>query len=103
MCPTTKPCEPPEKRPSVIKATLSPKPAPIMAEVGFSISGIPGPPLGPQYRMTTTSPGFIIPFSRPGITSNSLSKTTAVPSKYSPSLPLILATQPSEARFPYNI
>jgi hypothetical protein len=40
--------EPPENLPSVIKA-LFPNPAPIMAEVGLSISGIPGPPLGPQY------------------------------------------------------
>ncbi|MNR29633.1 hypothetical protein D3C85_1470310 [compost metagenome] len=48
MCPTTKPCVPPENLPSVIKATEFPNPAPIMAEVGFSISGIPGPPFGPQ-------------------------------------------------------
>jgi hypothetical protein len=47
--------EPPENLPSVIKATLFPNPAPIMAEVGLSISGIPGPPLGPQYLMTTIS------------------------------------------------
>ena len=43
-----KPCEPPEKRPSVISATSLPKPAPMMAEVGVSISGMPGPPLGPS-------------------------------------------------------
>jgi hypothetical protein len=28
----------------------------MMAEVGVSISGMPGPPLGPSYRMTTTLP-----------------------------------------------
>ena len=56
ICPTTKPCEPPEKRPSVIKATLFPKPAPMIAEVGFNISGIPGPPFGPHILITTTVP-----------------------------------------------
>ena len=32
----------------VIKATVEPKPAPIMAEVGESISRMPGPPFGPS-------------------------------------------------------
>jgi hypothetical protein len=36
---------PPLNLPSVISATDFPKPAPIMAEVGFNISGIPGPPI----------------------------------------------------------
>jgi hypothetical protein len=40
-----------------------------MAEVGLSISGIPGPPLGPQYLMTTTLPGFTSPLRTPVITS----------------------------------
>ena len=34
---------------------------PARAEVGLSISRIPGPPRGPSYRMTTTSPGTILP------------------------------------------
>ena len=38
----------PEKRPSVIRATEEPSPIPAMAEVGFSISRIPGPPFGPS-------------------------------------------------------
>ena len=38
----------PEKRPSVISATLEPRPIPAMADVGFSISLIPGPPFGPS-------------------------------------------------------
>ena len=38
----------PEKRPSVMRATDSPSPMPQMAEVGLSISRIPGPPLGPS-------------------------------------------------------
>ncbi|VTQ04872.1 Uncharacterised protein [Sphingobacterium daejeonense] len=43
----------PEKRPSVIRATELPKPAPIINEVGFNISGIPGAPLGPSFLITT--------------------------------------------------
>lgn len=38
----------PEKRPSVINATLLPSHIPIIAEVGFNISLIPGPPFGPS-------------------------------------------------------
>ena len=38
----------PENRPSVMSATELPRPMPMMAEVGFSISRIPGPPLGPS-------------------------------------------------------
>ena len=38
----------PEKRPSVISATLSPSPMPAIVAVGLSISRIPGPPLGPS-------------------------------------------------------
>lgn len=33
-----------------------PSPAPMMADVGVSISGIPGPPLGPSPLITTTHP-----------------------------------------------
>src|SRR5487761_1033600 len=47
-CPTTIPCVPPENRPSVIRPTESPRPAPISADVGASISRIPGPPFGPS-------------------------------------------------------
>lgn len=39
---------PPENLPSVSSATQSPKPAPMIAEVGVSISGKPGPPFGPS-------------------------------------------------------
>ena len=38
----------PEKRPSVISATVEPKPIPAIAEVGFNISLMPGPPFGPS-------------------------------------------------------
>ena len=42
--PEAKPWVAPEKRPSVISATSSPSPAPLMAPVTASISRIPGPP-----------------------------------------------------------
>ena len=42
------PLEAPEKRPSVISATVEPSPIPAIAEVGFNISLIPGPPFGPS-------------------------------------------------------
>ena len=51
----------PEKRPSVMRATSLSRPMPAMALVGLSISRMPGPPLGPSYRMTTTSPETILP------------------------------------------
>ena len=38
----------PEKRPSVMSATLEPRPMPVSAEVGVSISRMPGPPFGPS-------------------------------------------------------
>src|SRR5688500_13364305 len=54
--PTHRPVVPPEKRPSVRSRTSLPRPAPLIAPVTASISRIPGPPFGPSYRMTTTSP-----------------------------------------------
>ena len=47
-CPIQAPLEAPEKRPSVIRATEEPSPIPAMADVGFNISLIPGPPFGPS-------------------------------------------------------
>ena len=38
----------PEKRPSVMRATVLSSFIPARAEVGLSISRIPGPPLGPS-------------------------------------------------------
>ncbi len=61
MCPTTKPCVPPLKRPSVINATSLPSPRPMIALVGDSISRMPGPPRGPSWRMTMTWPFFTRP------------------------------------------
>ena len=103
MWPTTKPCVPPENLPSVIRATSFPNPEPIIAEVGFSISGMPGPPFGPSYLITTTSPFTISPFLIASLANFSESKTLAVPSKKVPSFPVIFATLPSLAKFPYKI
>ena len=47
-CPTAGPLVAPEKRPSVIRATEVESPMPQMAEVGASISRMPGPPAGPS-------------------------------------------------------
>lgn len=47
MWPIMRPRVPPEKRPSVRRATSGPRPSPTMALVTESISGIPGAPLGP--------------------------------------------------------
>mmetsp|Transcript_32903 Transcript_32903/g.72663 ORF Transcript_32903/g.72663 Transcript_32903/m.72663 type:complete len:202 (+) Transcript_32903:752-1357(+) len=102
--PITKPWEPPEKRPSVMRAHSLPRPAPMMAEVGVNISGMPGPPLGPSYLMTTTLPlkaeGSL---DRESSMSSSQSNTRAPPRNFRPSLPVILATEPSGARLPYRI
>lgn len=46
--PMEAPLEAPLNRPSVIRATLEPSPIPAIAEVGFSISRMPGPPFGPS-------------------------------------------------------
>ncbi len=103
ICPTTNPCVPPLNLPSVIKATEFPNPAPMIAPVGFSISGIPGAPLGPIDRITTTSPARTLPDRMPWLNAASLSNTLAGPSNRSPSFPVILATLPFSARLPYKI
>ena len=54
MWPMHGPRVPPENLPSVNRTTDSPSPMPEMAEVGESISRMPGPPLGPSYRITIT-------------------------------------------------
>ena len=47
-CPIDAPLDAPLNRPSVISATDEPSPIPAIAEVGFSISRMPGPPFGPS-------------------------------------------------------
>ena len=46
--PMAAPRDAPEKRPSVMSATVLSSFMPASAEVGLSISRIPGPPLGPS-------------------------------------------------------
>ena len=60
-CPTINPRVAPLNRPSVTRATESPRPRPTIAEVIESISGMPGAPAGPSPRTTTTSPGCTTP------------------------------------------
>ncbi len=64
---------------------------------------MPGPPFGPSYLITTTSPFTISPFLIASLANFSESKTLAVPSKKVPSFPVIFATLPSLAKFPYKI
>ena len=78
--PMDAPLDAPENLPSVIRATVEPSPIPAIAEVGFSISLIPGPPFGPSYLITTTSPGTILPPLIAATASSSDSNTLAGPS-----------------------
>ena len=103
-CPIDAPLDAPLKRPSVISATEDPSPYPAIAEVGFSISRIPGPPFGPSYRITITSPGLIFPDLIASVASSSLSKILAGPSCTSISAQTAerFTTLPSGARFPLS-
>src|SRR4029078_9890355 len=102
-CPIMKPCVAPEKRPSVINATESPRPAPCSAPVTCSISRIPGPPFGPSHPMTMTWPGLTLPFFTAEKASSSRSNTIAGPRCDVFVWPETLATQPSGARLPRRI
>ena len=70
----------PEKRPSVRSATCLSSPIPATADVGDSISFIPGPPFGPSYLITITSPLFIFLPKIAFTASSSELKTLAGPS-----------------------
>lgn len=96
---------PPLKRPSVRHATSWPRPAPMIKLVGFSISRMPGPPLGPRYRRTTTvfSPLRIEPVSTAVTNFSSVSNVRAFPVKFNPSFPVTLATAPPGAKLPRKI
>src|SRR5206468_4128197 len=100
MWPIMKPWVAPEKRPSVISATVSPRPAPWSAPVTCSISRMPGPPLGPSQRMTITSLGLILPAFTAANESSSRSNTRAGPRWKSRFWPETLATHPSGAKLP---
>ncbi len=73
--------------------------APVIA----SISRIPGPPFGPSYRMTTTSPAVMVPSSSASIAARSRSNTRAVPSNTDSSKPADFTTAPPGAREPRRI
>ena len=94
----------PENLPSVIRATSLSRPIPAIIAVGASISLIPGPPLGPSYLMTTTSPATIFPPLIASTASSSLSNTLAGPECTSISLSTApsFTTLPSIARFPLS-
>ena len=74
-----------------------------MAAVGASISRIPGPPLGPSKRMTTTSPALTWSSRIASRHSSSESKTIAGPVKLRVFTPDTFATAPSGQRFPFKI
>ena len=59
---TVKSCELPENLPSEIKLALLPRPARVIADIDYKISGISVTRLGPQYLITTTFPDFTFPF-----------------------------------------
>ena len=65
----------------------------------------PGPPWGPKYRSIATvlSPFFIEPLSTALTNSSSELNARALPMKPNPSFPVILATAPPGARFPFSI
>src|SRR5215204_1507864 len=94
-CPMHRPVVPPENRPSVTSRTDFPRPAPLIAPVTASISRMPGPPLGPSYRMITASPATTVPSATASMAACSPSKTRAVASKTVASKPAVLTTAPS--------
>ena len=64
---------------------------------------MPGPPLGPSYLITTTSPSSISPLDTESNASSSLSNTFAVPVNLVISTPAVLITAPSGASVPFRI
>src|SRR6266516_916849 len=95
MCPTLYPLVAPLNRPSVTRATSCPRPAPATAAVTASISGIPGEPFGPSYRITTTSPGTTAPLVTASNAAASESNGRGRPRKSSDAAPATLMTLPS--------
>ena len=64
---------------------------------------MPGPPFGPSYRITTTSPATISPLVTASKAPLSPSKTLAGPSCFSMLVPATFITAPSGAKLPFNI
>ena len=92
----------PEKRPSVTRAQSSSIPRPMMRAVVESISRMPGPPLGPSYRMTRTVPFSMVPALTAVSASSMELNTRARPeNRYMEGLtPDCFTTAPSGARLP---
>jgi len=91
---------PPENRPSVTSAASSPAPPPFIAPVMASIS----PHSGTALRALITDDDDVARFDLPArissIAASSPSKTRAVPSKQSWSIPAIFTTLPLGASEP---
>ena len=64
---------------------------------------MPGPPTGPSFLITTTSPALISLFNIDFKQSSSLSKIFAGPVNTGFFTPLIFATEPSLAKLPFKI
>lgn len=78
--PTTMPLlTSPESCPSVTTATLPVSPAPSSAKTGREAMPMPGVPLGPRPRSTSTCPGSTSPARNPSSASCGLSYTLAGP------------------------
>ena len=92
----------PENLPSVIKATLSPVPCPYIADVVANISLIPGPPFGPSYLITITSPSLYCLVSTALYACSSLLKTLAGPRCFNLLIPATLTIAPSGAKLPFK-
>ena len=90
--------------PSVISATDLSSPIPDIADVGESISLIPGPPFGPSYLITITSPATILLLNIASTASSSELNTLAGPSwtNISGSTADLFTTAPSTAKFPLS-
>ena len=88
---------PPLKRPSVTSAHALPRPLPFRNEVGYSISCMPGPPFGPSYEITTTSPASIWSAMMASHAASCEWKTRAAPSNFQDdsSTPAVFTMQPS--------
>ncbi len=88
----------------MIRATVLSRPIPATADVGVSISLMPGPPFGPSYLITATSPSVIRPCRIASTASSSDPKILAGPACVSISGKTAdcFTTAPSGARLPHR-
>ena len=98
--PTISPREAPEKRPSVRRATVSPTGPNDGARHTEHFARMPGPPSGPSYRITTTSPGLMRLAVTASIASSSAVEDARRALVFKAFVPATLMTQPSGARLP---